>query len=378
MNSGTTQHRKDRQTEKDELPLIDLNRITLQVVDKVEEMYANNAVANLRNSGQFRQSSFPSLDPSQLYASYAPGTGNNNVLERPDIFGFRAEVCKNCLSLNCFDVLFPTAEGEGCALESSHRCDPNRISAAKDVHDKPRWMNELAKEVPRLLKEKIIQSDMFLNVLVAIKLPNPPPQIITIPNPRNPQRPLALGKALQVHSQLGLDNNDYNIWVWKAINLGLIGLTDEEVAEFLQIVNGPTFAVVEVHNRSRGQQFSSAFYFMYLANSLSIDFESIVRNQINSVTKASSATLAGIDGSKFQDSDMGGTGQHTGGHLEGSIHQCDPKSLMVCHSIPNKDETIANYRAKLPEAICNRIETQNQLLALQLSVCPTKLCTDIP
>ena len=150
---------------------------------------------------------------------------------------------------------------------------------------------------------------MFLNSLVTIKLPNPPPKIITLPNPNNPQRPLSLGKALQIRSQLTLNNNDYNHWAWKAINLGPVGLTDDEVAEFLQIVNGATFAVVEVNHRSQGQQFTPSFYFMYLANSLSTDFESIFKNQINSMTKDSSAAIAGIDGFNAKDTDMGVNGQ---------------------------------------------------------------------
>jgi hypothetical protein len=128
-DTETSQYLKDRHTEKDEFPLIDPNRIARKVVDKVEEMYATNAVANLRNSGQFPQSYFPSVNSSQISSSYAPGTGYNNILYRPDIFGFRAEVCNNCLSLNCFNILFPTAEvGGGYTLEPSHRCDLDRIA----------------------------------------------------------------------------------------------------------------------------------------------------------------------------------------------------------------------------------------------------------
>ncbi|MDQ6864376.1 MAG: hypothetical protein M3044_11185 [Thermoproteota archaeon] len=156
-------------------------------------------------------------------------------------------------------------------------------------------MNERIKEVPELLKEKIIKSIMFLNDLVDIKLPNPLPQIITIPNPNNPQRPLSLGKALQIRTQLSLNNNDYNSWTWKIINIGPVGLTDWEVAEFLQIVNGATFAVVEVHHRSQGQRSATSLYFMYLANSLSTDFKSIFRNQNNSTAKDSSATITGVN-----------------------------------------------------------------------------------
>jgi len=74
----------------------------------------------------------------------------------------------------------------------------------------------------------------------------------------------------------------------------------------LQIVNGATFAVVEVHHRSQGQQLARSLYFMYLANRLSTDFESIFRNQINSMTKDSSAAIAGIDGFNVKDEDVGG------------------------------------------------------------------------
>jgi hypothetical protein len=410
MDSETSQYPKDTQTEKDELPLVDPNRITRKVVEKLEEMYASNVVANLRNSGQFRQSYFPSLFPSQSYSTWAPGISYNKERERPDIFGFRAEVCKNCLSLNCFNVLYPTAEGGGYTLESSHRCDPNRIATVKNTHDKSNWMNERSKEAPGLLKEKIIKSIMFLNDLVAIKLSNPPPQIITIPNPNNPQRPLSIGKTLQIRSELNLNNNDYNSWAWKAVNLGPIGLKDWEVAEFLQIVNGATFAVMEVHHRSQAQQSATSFYFMYLANSLSTDFESLFRNQNNSTAKDSWATLDGINGFNVNDAGMGANGQDNRGHLDGSFydniiglmyegrvcencldsypsvyyyrkdepnqtkhgteHQCYPKRLLVAQSVPNKNEMIAYYRAKLPEVICKIIKTQNQLLAFKLSVCP--------
>jgi hypothetical protein len=61
-------------------------------------------------------------------------------------------------------------------------------------------------------------------------------------------------------------------------------------------VNGATFAVIEVHHRSRGQQSATDFYFMYLAIHLSTDFESIFRNQIDSKAKDSSTTIAGING----------------------------------------------------------------------------------
>ncbi len=150
-----------------------------------------------------------------------------------------------------------------------------------------------------------------------------------------------------------------------------IGLKDWEVAEFLRIVNGATFALVEVYHRSQGQQSATFFYFMYLANSLSTNFESIFTNQINSAAKDSSAAIAGIDNSKVKDTDMGVDGQDTGGHLgrtfddnivvgayEGRVcedcldpylivnyylkdeppqakheteHQCDPKNLSLCH-----------------------------------------------
>ncbi len=411
MNSGTSQYLKDRHTEKDEFPLVDRNRVARKVVDKIEEIFASNAVANLRNSGQFRQSYFPSPYPSQAYSSPAPGIGYNNVLERPDIFGFRAEVCEDCLSLKCTNVLYPTAEGGGYTLGHSHRCDPKSIALAKNIHDKSRFMEELSKGVPGLLKKKIFESIIFLGHLVARKITNPPPEIIKLPNPNDPQKPLSLVKALQIRTRLSLNNYDHNHWAWKAINIGTISLTDKEVAEFLQIVNGATFAVVEVHRGSQGQKLAPSFYIMYLANSL--DFESILRNQINSTTKDSLETIAGIDGGlNIKGIHTGVHRQDTGSHLEESFyekitglayegrvcencldsytsvyyyrkdklvqvkeedeteHQCDPQRLIVGLSVPNKDEMIASHKEKLPKAICNRIETQNQLLAFKLSVRP--------
>jgi hypothetical protein len=59
-------------------------------------------------------------------------------------------------------------------------------------------------------------------------------------------------------------------------------------------------------------------------------------------------------------------------------HQCDPQSLIVGQSVPNKDEMIAYYREKLPKDMCNIIETQNQLLAFKLSVCPPKTIEIFP
>jgi hypothetical protein len=54
---------------------------------------------------------------------------------------------------------------------------------------------------------------------------------------------------------------------------------------------------------------------MYLANRLSTDFESIFMNQINSMTKASSAAIAGIDGFNVKDADVGVNRQDTGGQV---------------------------------------------------------------
>jgi hypothetical protein len=92
----TSQYRKDRQTKKDEFPIIDLNRIARKVVDKVEEMYASNMIANMKNSGQFPQNYFPPL--GQIFASYAPGTGYNKERERPDIFGGKKKFVKTAYS----------------------------------------------------------------------------------------------------------------------------------------------------------------------------------------------------------------------------------------------------------------------------------------
>jgi hypothetical protein len=272
-------------------------------------------------------------------------------------------------------------------------------------------MEELSKGVPGLLKDKIFESIIFLGHLVARKITNPPPEIIKLPNPNDPQKPLSLIKALQIRTRLSLNNNDHNHWAWMAINIGTISLTDKEVAEFLQIVNGATFAVVEIHRG--GQELVPSFYFMYLANSLSLHFESILRNQINSTAKDSSETIAGINGGlNIKGIHTGVYGLDTGSNLEESFyeqiiglayegrvcencldsytsvyyyrkdtlvqvkeedeteHQCDPQRLVVGQSVPNKDEMIASHKENLPKAICNRIETQNQLLAFKLSAHP--------
>jgi hypothetical protein len=407
-DSGNSQHRKDSQTGKNDLLSFDLNRTARKAIDKVEEMYASIMASNLKNSFQSHQGYILPIFTGQLYSAPGPAFGYNNATDRPDIFGFRAEVCNNCLSINCFEVLFPTG-AEGYASASSHKCDPNRVIAVKSLPDKSRWMNENRKEVVKLLKEKIIKSTSFLNALVAIKLSDPPPQIITIPNPTNPRKPIHLGKHLQMERQLSLSINDYSSWAWRVISVGMTNLEDEEVPKFLQIADGATFAVVEVRNGLQGEQLARSFYFMYLANE-STDFEALLRNRISSMRedtipsinrpndKTAKRQSTGLQNADFADhivvtayegrvcekcldsypiATYYREGEHSQARHE-TEHQCHPNKLAVAKSIPNKDDIIAYRREKLPELVYNLIETQDQLLAFELSMYPPNSIEVLP
>jgi len=95
-------------------------------------------------------------------------------------------------------------------------------------------------------------------VLVAIGLPgispvtSPPPiacDQIKVPNPRNPKTSITFQRSNEQHSELNCDlsRSKSNHWSARVIRQGLTSLTENELQEFLNIVQKATFGIFKIY-----------------------------------------------------------------------------------------------------------------------------------
>ncbi|MGA9149254.1 MAG: hypothetical protein WBZ36_01645 [Candidatus Nitrosopolaris sp.] len=199
--------------------------------------------------------------------------GNYNVDPAVDlqIFGFRGHVCDKCLMSETHYVAFPNAEGQG-SIESSHFCVLAKAAATSESIDSSGKVRILRDKIPTQLKQKVNSRTGNNNHLFALKLPNPPEEIIKLRNPLNPSKP----RIVFMYSKqrfLSLEpakreNKNKCDYMTRAIALGRTRLSDEELTDFLERMRNATFGIVTDHNSDTriddSQDLLSYFVFLYI------------------------------------------------------------------------------------------------------------------
>jgi hypothetical protein len=212
---------------------------------------------------------------------YNPFLGVQNKQE--DVFGYRFEICESCLSTEALQVRFGkdgTKDDNNNnnndsvevvqRIEQKHVCDPKLVvSNRKEVLDKESSVKAMVDELPKYtnrMTEWWIKNQKKNYSLIAIKIPHksknesniadnsdniePEQQNIKIPNPKKPKQQITFQYSKEKHIQLSLTSNENskNHWAARAIIDGHTILTNDEMEDFLKMVQyTSTFAIFKIH-----------------------------------------------------------------------------------------------------------------------------------
>jgi hypothetical protein len=149
-----------------------------------------------------------------------------------------------------------TTDNEGIDHGFIHQCGPKDHLVGLTILDKTNIPDFMRSNLPELFKQVIIGSTQKkLEILIAIPLSNPPEkENIRLNNPENPQVQLTFSNLREKHVRLDLDrekkidsktingNIDRHDTGQRAMTDTENELSDEELLEFLQLINTATFA----------------------------------------------------------------------------------------------------------------------------------------
>ena len=127
----------------------------------------------------------------------------------------------------------------------------------------------LQDKIPTLIKQKVNSRNENNNHLVALRLPSPREEIIKLPNPADPSKPkIAFPYSKQRHLNLepAKENKNKRDYLRRAFTLGTTPLSDEELINFLELMQNTTFGVVTVYNNTYedNSNHNSLSYFVYI------------------------------------------------------------------------------------------------------------------
>jgi hypothetical protein len=217
------------------------------------------------------------------------GLGNNSILDvqnkQEDVFGYRFKICKDCLLTHSLQVRYGkdvTKDNSNnddndtadvvARIEQKHVCDPKLVASnRKEVLDKERSVKAMVDELPKntiRMTKSWIKNQKKNYSLIAIKIPHksknesniadnsdniePEQQNIKIPNPKNPKQQITFQYPKEKHVNLSLTSNENskNHWAARAINNGRTILTNDEMEDFLKMVQTSTFAIFKIRMSS--------------------------------------------------------------------------------------------------------------------------------
>ena len=194
------------------------------------------------------------------------------------IFGFRVCICNSCQDCIPVPVFYPGRyDGAATDDEFFHECGPEDQLVSLTILDKNNLPTFVRSNLPELLLKQVLlgSAQNSWKYLMAIPLSNPPEKenIIKLNNPDNPQVPLAFSNFREKHVKLDLDQEEKdsktinaNIgrarhWAERAMTDTENELSDEELLEFLQLINTATFAFFTIKREG-----SYHYYFMTSSN----------------------------------------------------------------------------------------------------------------
>jgi hypothetical protein len=234
------------------------------------------------------------------------GLGNNHILgvqhkqqQQEDVFGYRFEICKDCLSMEPLQVKFgkdgtkdnnnndDPVDDVVARIEQKHTCDPKLVASnRKEVQDKEGSVKTIVDKLPKIasmITQGWSENQKDRISLIAVKIPHkiknknndhednndniadnaadnnndnnnnntiqPQQDTIIIPNPKNPKQQITFQYSKEKHINLSLISNETskNHYAARAIKYGNTILTNEEMEDFLNMVQTSTFAIFEIH-----------------------------------------------------------------------------------------------------------------------------------
>ena len=254
--------------------------------------------------------------PNMQSSPIQGGLGYNPILDvqhkqqqQEDVFGYRFEICKDCLYTEPLKVSFGkdgTKDNNNnnsnnsnnnnnnngpvdvvARIEQKHICDPKLVASnRKEVQTKKGSVKPMVDNLPKVasrMTQGWINSQNKRISLVAIKIPHenkvkiknndhennynssadnaadnnynnnntiqPPQQeTIVIPNPKNSKQQITFQYSQEKHINLSLISNETskNHYAARAIKYGHTILTKEEMEDFLNMVQTSTFAIFEI------------------------------------------------------------------------------------------------------------------------------------
>jgi hypothetical protein len=214
-----------------------------------------------------------------------PGNPILGVQQKEDVFGYRFEICKDCLLTQPLEVNFGkdgtnnnndndndnhnhNAIGR---IEQKHQCNPKLVASNKnEVLDKETSVKAMIDDLP---KNAIRVTKWWIKNqkncrLIAVKIPHksnnddnigdkdnntnniqPEQENIKILNPINPKQQIIFQYSREKHIQIdNLTSNESskNHWAARAIKDGHTNLTNDEMEDFLKMIQTSTFAIFKI------------------------------------------------------------------------------------------------------------------------------------
>jgi hypothetical protein len=227
------------------------------------------------------------------------GLGNNSILDvqnkqEEDVFGYRFKICKDCLLTHPLQVRYGkdgTKDNSNnddddtadvvARIEQKHVCDPQLVASnRKKVLDKEGSVKAMVDELPKntiRMTKSWIKNQKKNYSLIAIKIPHksknqsniaynsdniePEQQNIKkISNPKNPKQQITFQYSKEKHVNLSLTSNESskNHYAARAINNGGTILANDEMEDFLKMIQTSTFAIFKIRISSTTTASSSS------------------------------------------------------------------------------------------------------------------------
>jgi hypothetical protein len=202
-----------------------------------------------------------------------------------EIFGFRGYACDKCLKVETLFVAF-VAEGlKFCRSQRAHACDPARIAVSQQLGSNTTTNRFLHARIPQLLMERLSYWTGNTNYLVAKRLESPAQENITLfKSGSRANLVITFQYSKEKHCNILLNKQnvrDYG-YIERAVGSGKTLLSDEELTNFLQIMEDATFGTITIHYDNENdvidkeskiplQQQSQESYFLYVTPYSAVD-----------------------------------------------------------------------------------------------------------
>jgi hypothetical protein len=289
-----------------------LSQMTTEYCREFARELARKAVSVATTTATTPQPNMQS-SPIQGGIGYNPILGvqhKQQQQQQEDVFGYRFEICNDCLYTEPLKVSFGkdgTKDNTNNSSNSNsnnnndsvevvprkeqkHVCNPKVVASnRKEVQDIEGSVKTMVDNLPKIASRMTKWWTNGQNKrisLIAVKIPHknknndhednynniagnaaadnndydddndnniqPQQETIIIPNPKNPKQQITFQCSQEKHINLSLISNETskNHYAARAIKYGHTILTDEEMEDFLNMVQTSTFAIFKIHKSS--------------------------------------------------------------------------------------------------------------------------------